>query len=133
MIGHGLAKMLFNLCQPINKNIYANARDKRRYNTTADYPFSLGACEISKVGEDMLTSKPNIPLSFFHGNWDNIEKHQSARAVDWMDFLLFVVPTLIIPSIEHSEAREKLNNLIISVHLCLSWEVSPLDVQFIKK
>ncbi|SAL96241.1 hypothetical protein, partial, partial [Absidia glauca] len=133
MIGHGLAKMLFTLFQPVKKNDMSNDRDKRRYNTTFDYPFSLDDLEIKSVGNDMLLSRPNIPLSFFHGNWDNIEKHQSARAVDWMDFLLFVVPTLVIPSVHLSIAREKLNNLIISVHLCLSWELSPSDILFIKE
>ncbi|SAM04410.1 hypothetical protein [Absidia glauca] len=88
---------------------------------------------MSTVGNDMLTSRPDIPLSFFNGNWDNIEKHQAARAVDWMDFLLFVVPTLIIPSLHYPEAREKLKNLIISIHLCLRWELSTSDILFIQK
>jgi hypothetical protein len=136
LLGHGLAKVIFNLCQPISKNIYANARDTYRHNTTPDYPFSLDdhntKYNITKIGKDMLSSKPDIPLSFFHGNWDNIEQHQSARAVDWMDFLLFVVPTHIIPSLHHPEAREKLKNLIISIHLCLRWELCESDIRFIE-
>ncbi|SAM00093.1 hypothetical protein [Absidia glauca] len=133
LLGHGLAKMLFALVLPVKTNKMASRQDKAFPDVPANYPFcSANTNLLQNVGKDMLSSKPDIPLSFFNGNWDNIEQHQSARAVDWMDFLLFVVPTLIIPSLYHPKAREKLKNLIISIHLSLHWQLHASDVQFIE-
>jgi hypothetical protein len=103
-------------------------RDSRR-----NYPFFLGTLMMSAVDQDMLRSQPDIPGSFFNGIWGDIDKYPgSARAVDWMDFLLFAVPTLIVPSLLHSDAREVINNLIKSIHLCLSWKLSSSQISFIK-
>jgi hypothetical protein len=133
MIGHGLAKMLHTLFQPISSNPMAMDRDKQRYLSTPDYPFFLGSLMMKNVGRDMVESQDDIPASFFHGNWQDIDAYSgSARAVDWMDFLLFVVPTLIVPSLDYSEAREIINNLIISIHYCLSWKITDSDLSFVE-
>ncbi|SAM09683.1 hypothetical protein [Absidia glauca] len=128
MIGHGLSKMLLALFQPSQSNPMVVDGDNRR-----NYPFFLGPLMMSSVGQDMLCSQPDIPESFFNGIWDDIDKYPgSARAVDWMDFLLFAVPTLIVPSLHHSDARQVINNLIKSIHLCLSWKLSSARISFIK-
>ncbi|SAM03462.1 hypothetical protein [Absidia glauca] len=49
-----------------------------------------------------------------------------------MDFLLFVVPTLIVPSLHYPEARQIINDLIISIHYCLSWKITDSDLSFIE-
>ncbi|SAM03223.1 hypothetical protein, partial, partial [Absidia glauca] len=96
-IGYGLGKMLFAMFQPIKKNLYVTSKDKRKYLAARDYPFDLGDLELTKVGEAMALSKPDIPVGHFDGNWDDIVKYPNARAVDWINFVLFVVPTLLAP------------------------------------
>ncbi|SAM02685.1 hypothetical protein, partial, partial [Absidia glauca] len=114
------------------KNLYVTSKDKRKYLAARDYPFDLGDLELTKVGEAMALSKPDIPVGHFDGNWDDIVKYPNARAVDWINFVLFVVPTLLAPSLHYSNTREILNNLIIAMHLCLSWKVDQEDRIFIQ-
>jgi hypothetical protein len=132
LIGYGLGKMLFAMFQPIRKNSYATTKDKRKHLATPGFPFYLDGCDLAKVGEAMALSKPDIPVGHFDGNWDDIVKYPNARAVDWMNFLLFVVPTLISPSLYYSYTREIVNNLLIAMHLCLSWKVDQEDIVFIQ-
>ncbi|SAM08341.1 hypothetical protein [Absidia glauca] len=128
-LGYGLGKMLFAMFQPIKKNLYVTSKGKRKYLAARDY---LGDLELTKVGEAMALSKPDIPVGHFDGNWDDIVKYPNARAVDWINFVLFVVPTLLAPSLYYDNTREILSNLIIAMHLCLSWKVDQEDRIFIK-
>ncbi|SAM02741.1 hypothetical protein [Absidia glauca] len=131
-IGYGLGKMLFAMFQPIKKNLYVTSKDKRKHLAARDYPFDLADLDLTKVGEAMALSKPDIPVGHFDGNWDDIVKYPNTRAVDWINFVLFVVPTLLAPSLYYDNTREILNNLIIALHLCLSWKVDQEDRIFIK-
>ncbi|KAI9019989.1 hypothetical protein CLU79DRAFT_862893 [Phycomyces nitens] len=56
-----------------------------------------------------------------------LERHTKAgyfRAVDWADFLLFVVPTLVAERIRNKDARKELFGLVQACNLLMSWELS---------
>jgi hypothetical protein len=63
MIGHGLAKMLHTLFQPISSNPMAMDPEKQRHLSTPDYSFSLGSLLMKNVGRDMVESQDDIPAS----------------------------------------------------------------------
>ncbi|CAO3593785.1 unnamed protein product [Absidia cylindrospora] len=86
----------------------------------------------------MKASRSSIPRKHFDEKWDDIIARNRGRAVDDLDFLLYVVPTLLIPKMNSTRssaahtAKEVLNNLIIACHLCIRWTVEKEDLEFIK-
>jgi hypothetical protein len=88
--------------------------------------------KLVDVGADMVRSRSGIPLQHFDGNWGNIIDRSNARAVDWLVFLLYVVPTLLIPQLVSKDAKKALNNLIMACHISLRWEVRPGDPDFVR-
>ncbi|SAL97833.1 hypothetical protein [Absidia glauca] len=48
------------------------------------YPFQLQGVTLSQVGLSMVSSRPDIPLAHFDGNWGNPVERANARAVDWL-------------------------------------------------
>jgi hypothetical protein len=96
------------------------------------YPFALDrGVTLGRVGDDMVRSRSGIPLQHFDGNWGNIVARSNARAVGWLVFLLYVVPTLLIPQLVSRDAKKALNNLIMACHISLRWEVRPGDADFV--
>ncbi|KAI8093610.1 uncharacterized protein BX664DRAFT_111023 [Halteromyces radiatus] len=131
LLGHGLAKQLKDLFGSPNvnemipdRNIAGGAWKK--------FPFFLDGIKLVNVGEAMLSSRCNIPFDIFGGNWNDIIARKG-RAMDWMDFLLFVVPTLILSHILDKKAQEVTHDMLLACHLCLRWEVRPCDLSFIRR
>ncbi|KAG2219650.1 hypothetical protein INT45_012351 [Circinella minor] len=53
---------------------------------------------------NMRHSRQNIPTAF-NGNWQTVLSG-TIWAVDWQDFLLLVVPTLVVPRLKARKAQE---------------------------
>jgi hypothetical protein len=130
LIAHGMAKHVIRLFTPIRTNMYVLDQD-----FASNYPFDIGRM-LAKAGEDMKASQSSIPRTHFDGVWEDILK-RSGRAVDRLDFVLYVVPTLVIPRMNSARtarrAKTIMNQLIKACHLCLQWEIQPEDVVLIKR
>ncbi|OAD75369.1 hypothetical protein PHYBLDRAFT_64293 [Phycomyces blakesleeanus NRRL 1555(-)] len=75
----------------------------------------------------MVATKSTIPTSL-HGAWRDVTKNAGFfRAVDWADFLLFVVPTLVAERVQDLVARNALLGLVQTCNLLMSWELSAED------
>ncbi|KAI8329664.1 hypothetical protein BC941DRAFT_518632 [Chlamydoabsidia padenii] len=81
LFGHGHGKLVYNIMN-------GDFDDQQSI-------FKLGnGVTMAMVGQAMVNSRSNVPSSF-SGNWTDIKKHHSYfRAVDWLDFLLYVFLTL---------------------------------------
>jgi hypothetical protein len=89
------------------------------------------------AGEDMSASRRYIPRMHFNGKWDNLMARRGGRAVDYMDFLLYVVPTLLIPRMNSDRIAQPtktiMNNLIIACHLSTRWDITHEDISFVSR
>ncbi|KAG1436752.1 hypothetical protein G6F56_013422 [Rhizopus delemar] len=98
LIAHGIGKHVYELIIANIKgssNIFYTDENKRQKKDS--YTFHFTAEEIKKMGEALEQSRSTIPTSF-QGSWDNIfAKIDGTRAVDWLDFLLHVVPIVVAP------------------------------------
>ena len=65
-------------------------------------------------------------LTYFLLNADVFSRPKSARAVDWIAFLLYVVPTLIYENLEQNGCNhlEPMARFISACAIALSWDIS---------
>ncbi|OAD79321.1 hypothetical protein PHYBLDRAFT_162397 [Phycomyces blakesleeanus NRRL 1555(-)] len=92
-----------------------------------------GICHgIGKQVWGLVCGKRSIPTSF-HGAWINIAtRSKYFRAVDWADFILFVIPTLVAERVRDQAARKALLDLVQTCNLLMSWELSAEEKTLIK-
>lgn len=53
-----------------------------------------------------------------------MRKKDGVRAVDWLDFLLYVVPTLVVPYLPSTSAKKALLALVKGCALALQWRLT---------
>ncbi|OAD78849.1 hypothetical protein PHYBLDRAFT_163942 [Phycomyces blakesleeanus NRRL 1555(-)] len=119
---------MHGLCHGISKQIWGLVSGT--YGT--DHCFALSSGVRKEIGTAMYKTRNTIPTSF-HGNWRDVyKKPGSFKAVDWADFLLFVVPTLVAERIGDATARNTLLGLVQACNLLMSWELSAEEQTSIK-
>ncbi|OAD67991.1 hypothetical protein PHYBLDRAFT_173902 [Phycomyces blakesleeanus NRRL 1555(-)] len=80
--------------------------------------FSLAAQK--EIGTAMVSPRRSI-LTSFHGAWINIATRSGYfRAVDWADFILFVIPTLVAERVRDQAAHKALLDLVQICNLLMS-------------
>ncbi|CAO3654694.1 unnamed protein product [Mucor hiemalis] len=88
------------------------------------YTFNITPSALASAGVCIENSRKTIPVSF-QGSWDNlISKTDGARAIDFIDFLLFVVPTLLVPLFDDVKVRNALLNLVKGCAIALQWNLT---------
>jgi hypothetical protein len=127
LFGLRISEHIKRLFTPINNNLYIpNELPAKKY------PFYLDGVKLADAGKDMLLSRKGVPSGHFDGSWDD-NVARSGRAVDKLDFLLYIVPTLLIPYISDKTARKALNCLVLAIHMCLQWEFTTADRKNIER
>lgn len=92
--------------------------------STNDYPFYISKQKLKLIGESIAKSRKFIPTSF-QGSFDDIiTKTDGTRAVDWLDFLLYIVPTLIVPYLPNEGVKRALLALVKGCSIALQWEIT---------
>ncbi|KAI9329310.1 hypothetical protein BD770DRAFT_404258 [Pilaira anomala] len=83
---------------------------------STDYSFDLNVSSrfFEKIDTYVKDSRQTIPTSF-EGNWQRTKGHN--RAVDWLDFLLYILPTIVIEHLKHKRTKYALMNLVYVVRL----------------
>ncbi|OAD72404.1 hypothetical protein PHYBLDRAFT_169535 [Phycomyces blakesleeanus NRRL 1555(-)] len=119
---------MHGLCHGISKQVWGLVSGT--YGT--DHCFALSSGVRKEIGTAMYKTRNTIPTSF-HGDWRDVYKNPgSFKAVDWADFLLFVVPTLVAERIGDATARNALLGLVQACNLLMSWELSAEEQTSIK-
>ncbi|CAO3618584.1 unnamed protein product [Mucor hiemalis] len=122
MLGHGIGKLIYRLLVKTNQgneHLYFH-NDK----SAKHYPFTIDKKQLLAAGKSIDASRAHIPVSF-QGSWDNIiNKLDGVRAVDYLDFLLFVVPTLLVPLLQKNKTRTAVMNLVQGCSIALQWELT---------
>ncbi|OAD73945.1 hypothetical protein PHYBLDRAFT_168367 [Phycomyces blakesleeanus NRRL 1555(-)] len=87
---------------------------------------------LKEIGTAMVSTRRSI-LTSFHGAWISIATRSGYfRAVDWADFILFVIPTLVAEHVRDQAARKALLDLVQTCNLLMSWELSAEEKTLIK-
>ncbi|OAD77927.1 hypothetical protein PHYBLDRAFT_73852 [Phycomyces blakesleeanus NRRL 1555(-)] len=114
---------MHGLCHGIGKQVWGLVRGKYGIK----HPLCLSLATQREIGAAMVAAKSTIPTSL-HGAWRDVTKNAGFfRAVDWADFLLFVVPTLVAERVQDLVARNALLGLVQTCNLLMSWELSAED------
>lgn len=125
-ISHGAGKHIYQLItidldNKKNQHFFYLKKDKTI--SKRNYPFLIKRSELKKLGESITSSRKNIPVSF-QGSFDNfIGNTEGVRAVDWQDFLLYIVPTLVVPLISSRSCQKALLALVRGCALALQWNL----------
>ncbi|KAI9327957.1 hypothetical protein BD770DRAFT_334331, partial [Pilaira anomala] len=126
-LGQGIARFVHEMVVKVNQNpkmtnFYSKNADGS-FNSI-EYTFKLNTRQLENVGTCIELSRSKIPVSF-QGSWDNlIAKVDGARAIDFLDFLLYVVPTLIVPLFSKAATRKALLCLVRGCAIALQWEIN---------
>lgn len=87
---------------------------------------------MKDIARLMEQSRERLPEGF-RGCWRDMFSSVQYRAVDWIDFLLYVVPTLVLDSLVDDQARAAIAALVKACTLALQWRITEADVQTIER
>lgn len=146
LVGQGLAKHVFDLLT-VSMNKSYNKCIALRYTPSQDeledegiasasnwpFTFDIPKEKLIEIGKLVELSRATVP-STFNSKWENpIEQSGGNRGVDWIDFLLYMVPTVFVPALEHDHARKPLLFLTKVCAVALKWRVTQDDLSMMKK
>lgn len=98
-----------------------------------EYPFFIENVKLAAIGKSIAGSRCYIPTSF-QGSWDNIfNKLEGVRIVDFIDFLVYAIPTVVCPMVKNAGARQALFELSKGCGLALQWSISEVMITKIEK
>jgi hypothetical protein len=118
-----ISRLCYDLISPLD-----NERFKSLHGT--EYSFELNSSYpnpkkiFDAIDVYVNKSRETIPLSF-EGSWQNVKG--LSRAVDWQDFLLYIIPTLVIQHLKHKKTKDALMNLVYGCSIALQWSISKSD------
>ena len=114
-----MGHLIYKLINPGTSDFYKTLNG-------SDYTFDIGSqyspkqfmTQLGKwIDESKTTTSSVCEYSFDH-------KHGHYRAVDWQQYLLYIVPTMVIPHLKHVEARNGLMALVNACSIALQKEIT---------
>jgi hypothetical protein len=128
LIARGIGKQIYDMITVSNVSAnqgslyyYTNEDGSRN---TQDYPFFISKSDLKIIGESIVKSRKYIPTSF-QGSFDNvIEKTEGTRHIDWLDFFLYSVPTVVVPYLADVSTKKAVMSLVKGCSLALQWELT---------
>ncbi|OAD72690.1 C2H2-type zinc finger transcription factor [Phycomyces blakesleeanus NRRL 1555(-)] len=113
LIARGIEKLVYDLIT------VTLTKETKFYYTHSDntlnitkYPFYKPKANLVTIGNCITSSRKYIPTSF-QGSFNNVfAKIDGTRAVDWLDFLLYLVPTLVVPYLPNRAVKTALLSLV---------------------
>ena len=123
MLGHGMGHMVYKLLDPRTDDWF-QAADVDHYPFQVSLPFRQKEF-MKKLGDWIVVSKPTCPAAF---NYSFDKRTGYYRAVDWQDFLLYVVPTIVVPNLRYRRAKVAVMNLVNAVSISLQKSITSTDL-----
>ncbi|KAI8967320.1 hypothetical protein BDB01DRAFT_734017 [Pilobolus umbonatus] len=130
LIGGGISKLILEMITVDNET---NSRTRSKFfyidqdgdKISDNYPFFISRSDLVKIA--------TIPVSF-QGGWENIiNKSAGVRMVDYVDFLLYAVPTIVCPFIRDRATCKALIALSTACSLALQWNITEQMIQQMEK
>lgn len=129
LIGRGISTLVYNLLNPQKNEKFKTCSIVN----SANYTFQLSSDNKNIFGvidSRVNNSRVDIP-SAFEGTWSS--SVGISRAVDYLDFLLYIVPTIMIPLIKNDHCKSVLMNLVDGCSIALQWRISAADIVKMRK
>lgn len=127
-LGQGIGRFIIKLI--VNVNRHPNQKHSYHHKfadgstNISGYTFKAPFKDLEIAGNMIEESRKNIPIAF-RGSLDNlIAKLDDARAIDFLDLLLYVVPTLMVPVFTRQKVKTALLDLVRGCSIALQWELS---------
>ncbi len=131
LIARGIGKLLYDLITTANSNdksFYFKRREGDQSLTSNGYPFYISKQQLTAIGTSICNSRKFIPTSF-EGNFEDIiSSCEGARAVDWLDFSLYIVPTTVVPCLPDNRCKKAVLSLVRGCSLALQWKLTEEDI-----
>ncbi|KAG2216617.1 hypothetical protein INT45_000417, partial [Circinella minor] len=115
LIGLGIGKQVWNL---ISKKIYGDVKRN---------PFYLKPATQKKIGTAMKNSKHDLPTSFTTCTRD-ISSKTKLKAIEWIDMMRYVVPTIITEHIKDKDAKKALLSLSLVSNIIFKKTITERDL-----
>jgi hypothetical protein len=97
------------------------------------YTFYIESKDLIKVGKLVEASRATVPTTFA-SKWENpVVKSGGKRSVDWIDILLYIIPTLFVPELKQESSRKPVLALVNAAALSLKWELHHEDLTQMEK
>lgn len=125
LIGRGISALVYNLLNPKSCAKFKSLDSTKKYTFELKFETKTQQEIMEMIGSLTKESRRYIPPAF-EGNWEGIGGF--SRAVDYVDFLLYVVPTIVLPLVKSRPAQMALMNLVNGCSIALQWSISPADV-----
>ncbi|KAI9329148.1 hypothetical protein BD770DRAFT_432719 [Pilaira anomala] len=125
-----IAKELFEMISPKYSESYKFIGNQK------EYPFSLPEQAFDDIKKIMKQSRQFISASSFKSSWlalDVSNVKSCYRSADWMDFLVYCIPTTIASQFEDIEVRSSLLNLCPGISLSLQFSITEKNLKEIEK
>lgn len=125
-----IAKEVFSMLSP-KYNLHFKYCGKE-----TDYPFELSNNSFTAIKKSMEGSRQLIPASCFKGSWLAMEPNNVKalyRSAEWLDWLLYCVPTLIVSQFDDTVVIDGFLNLVRGISLSLQFRITEDDIKQIDK
>ncbi|OAD70942.1 hypothetical protein PHYBLDRAFT_171014 [Phycomyces blakesleeanus NRRL 1555(-)] len=92
-----------------------------------EYPFALDV-SLDDIEKAVSTSRADIPMAFT-GTWRSMKESNGKRkTINWMDFLLFIVPTMVINHLCFADAKQAVRDLVLACFIVQQWSITTSDI-----
>jgi hypothetical protein len=146
LIGQGIAKHVFEMLtvtmgkeynKAINTKYKPTDEELELKGFTSDkqwpYTFEIPKESLVIIGRLVEASRITVPTTFA-SKWENpIINSGGKRAVDWIDILLYMVPTLFVPALKQERSKKPLLALTKAAALSLKWELHHEDLVLMER
>lgn len=130
LLSEGLSKQINNFMhyQHNSKYIPESCLD---INYTFAYKDDVRVATINGIINKKITNSAKFIPTSFQGSWNEINGYY--RAVDWLDYLLYIVPTIVFPYLKHQNTKDNLMELINGCTIALQWSLTSVQVNRMNK
>lgn len=109
-------------------------RKAERTKITRNWPYSFNISKknLKIAGSLVEQARSTMPSSFDNSWFDPLENSGGYRAVDWIEFLFFMLPLVFIDFITEKTSQLALVQLYTALRLASQREITSADVHKIK-
>ncbi|OAD74367.1 hypothetical protein PHYBLDRAFT_144816 [Phycomyces blakesleeanus NRRL 1555(-)] len=124
----GLNKMHL-LRHDIGKQLYKALGEKFQISPE----IADNADQLNQIDRSITKYRADIP-AIFTGSWWLLKKTTGQqKAVNWLDFLLFVVPTVVVKNFVLAKTRNAVQDLVKACTIAQQWKVTEREVNIMEE
>lgn len=123
LVARGIGQLLFDLLHHRNNS-------KFQVEASNDYTFQFDQRKspvaiMAEVSLYIGRSTSTVPRTF-EGRWN--DRLDNYRAVDWQDWLLYIIPTIVLQYIDNEQTKKAIMNLVNGCVMSLERELTADDL-----